>query len=450
MKENQNIEWKASWRDEYIKWICGFANAQGGTLFIGKNNKGIVTGVANAKKLLEDIPNKVRDILGIIIDVNLITENGKEYLEIIVEPYPYPVSYKGQYHYRSGSTKQELKGAALDKFLLQKHGKRWDAVPVPKVTVMDFKNDSFELFRKNAARSGRISEEILAESNVMLIENLQLKENSYLKRAAVLLFHHDPEQYVTGAYVKIGFFETDADLLYQDEVHGNLFEQADKTLDLLLTKYLRAYISYEGISRIEKYPFPKEAMREALLNAIVHKDYSSGVPIQISVYEDKIIFWNSGQLPENWTVGRLFEKHASMPYNPLIANVFFRAGLIEAWGRGIYKIISECETFGAAPPKFNSDFSGLMVEFGARVEKTLGKTLGKTPDAILLLLDENPSLSIPEIAEKINKSKSAVERAIRKLREEGRLKRIGPAKGGHWKIIKEVLPVNPLQADRLP
>lgn len=185
MKENQNIEWKASWRDEYIKWICGFANAQGGTLFIGKNNKGVVTGVANAKKLLEDIPNKVRDILGIIIDVNLITENGKEYLEIIVEPYPYPVSYKGQYHYRSGSTKQELKGAALDKFLLQKQGKRWDAVPVPKITVMDFKNDSFELFRKNAARSGRVSEEVLAESNAMLIENLQLKENSYLKRAAV-------------------------------------------------------------------------------------------------------------------------------------------------------------------------------------------------------------------------------------------------------------------------
>ena len=184
-----------------------------------------------------------------------------------------------------------------------------------------------------------------------------------------------------------------------------------------MTKYLRAYISYEGISRIEKYPFPKEALREALLNAIVHKDYSSGVPIQISVYEDKIIFWNSGQLPENWTVGRLFEKHASMPYNPLVANAFFRAGLIEAWGRGIYKIISECETFGAAPPKFNCDFSGLMVEFKARIEKT-------------------PSLSIPEIAEKINKSKSAVERAIRKLREEGRLKRIGPAKGGHWKIIE--------------
>jgi ATP-dependent DNA helicase RecG len=106
MKENQNIEWKKSWRDEYIKWICGFANATGGMLVIGKDNKGIVTGVDNAGKLLEDIPNKVRDILGVIVDVNLKTYKDKEFLEILVEPYPYPVSYKGQYHYRSGSTKQ--------------------------------------------------------------------------------------------------------------------------------------------------------------------------------------------------------------------------------------------------------------------------------------------------------------------------------------------------------
>ena len=89
IKENQNLEWKETWRDEYIKWICGFANAQGGTLFIGKNDKGILTGVPAASKLMETIPNKVRDILGIIIDVNLIKENDKEFLEIVVEPYPF-------------------------------------------------------------------------------------------------------------------------------------------------------------------------------------------------------------------------------------------------------------------------------------------------------------------------------------------------------------------------
>ena len=111
MSEHQTVEWKESWRDEYLKWICGFANAQGGILVIGKNDKGELVGLQNAKKLLEDIPNKARDILGIMVAVNLREEAGKAYLEIVVESYPYPVSYKGEYHLRSGSTKQELKGA---------------------------------------------------------------------------------------------------------------------------------------------------------------------------------------------------------------------------------------------------------------------------------------------------------------------------------------------------
>jgi ATP-dependent DNA helicase RecG len=137
MTETQHIEWKSSWRDEYLKWLCGFANADGGTLVIGKNDRGEVVGVANAQKLLVDIPDTARDVLGIIVDVNLRKENRRDYLEIRAEPYPYPVSYKGKYHYRSGSTKQELKGVALDRFLLRKQRLHWDGVPVPYVTLAD-------------------------------------------------------------------------------------------------------------------------------------------------------------------------------------------------------------------------------------------------------------------------------------------------------------------------
>ena len=106
MTEHQSIEWKESWRDEYLKWISGFANASGGILVIGKNNQGIPVGVKDSKKLLEELPNKVRDVLGILVDVNLRSEGGADLVEIVVEPYPYPISYKGEYHYRSGSTKQ--------------------------------------------------------------------------------------------------------------------------------------------------------------------------------------------------------------------------------------------------------------------------------------------------------------------------------------------------------
>ena len=190
-----------------------------------------------------------------------------------------------------------------------------------------------------------------------------MKEGEYLKRAAILLFHPFPEKFVTGSYIKIGYFQSDDELIFQDAIHGNLFEQIEKTIDLLFTKYIKAEISYEGIIRVEKYEYPKEAIREALLNAVAHKDYSGGVPIQISVYRDKIIFWNEGQLPENWTIKNLLVKHASRPYNPDIAIALFRSGYIESWGRGTIKILNECKQSGIPEPVFSYDSSDMSVEF---------------------------------------------------------------------------------------
>lgn len=363
MQETQNIEYKSSWRDEYLKWICGFANANGGTIFIGKDDKGNIVGVAEAKKLLEDIPNKVRDVLGILVDVNLQETTEGDYLEIVVEPYPNPVNYKGQYHYRSGATKQELKGVALDKFLLQKQGKRWDSVTIPKVTIADLKQETLAFFRERGIRSKRLPDTISQDDLEQLLENLNLIEEGNLKRAAILLFHPNPEKFITGAYVKIGYFQREADLVFQDEVHGNLIEQVEKTIELLFTKYIKAIISYEGIHRVETYEYPKEAVREALLNAIAHKDYSGLTPIQIRVYRDKLMIWNEGTLPENWTLEKLLQSHSSRPYNPDIANAFFRCGYVESWGRGVRIMAELCEAQGLPQPFYNIDGSDFWIEF---------------------------------------------------------------------------------------
>ena len=362
-KESQNIEWKESWRDEYLKWICGFANAQGGKIYIGKNDNGIVTGIKDVKKLLEDIPNKISNFLGIIADVNLYTEDGLEYLEIIVNPNSYPVSYRGEYHYRSGSTKQQLTGQALNQFLLKKTGITWDSVPIDNVSIMDFRNDSFDIFREQAVRSKRMSKQDVKITNEELLDGLKLVENGKFTRAAVLLFYHDPERWVPGAYIKIGYFESDADLRYQDEVKGSLISQADKVVDLLFMKYLKAEISYDGVTRVETYPYPKEALREAVYNAIVHKNYATLIPIQISVYADKIYIGNDCVFPEDWTVENLLGKHRSRPYNPLIANTFFRAGYIESWGRGIEKIKESCIENGNEMAEYQVSSSEMMVVF---------------------------------------------------------------------------------------
>ena len=439
MQENQDIEFKERWRDEYIKWICGFANAKGGRIYVGIDDTGNVIGIDNAKKLLEDIPNKVRDLLGIIIDLKMLTEERKEYLEIIVEAYPYPVSYKGAYHYRTGSSKQELKGAALDRFLLKKQGKRWDGVPVPYVGINDLDKTALDLFREKASRKRRLDVEILKEEDAYLIEKLHLKDGDYLKRASVLLFCKDSEKFVTGAYIKIGFFETDSDLLYHDEIHGNLFEQIDKTMELLFTKYLKAYISYEGAQRVESFPLSQLAFREALINAVAHKDYGSFTPIQISVYEDKLLIWNAGVLPEEWTLETLKQKHPSKPYNPDIANAFFLAGYIESWGRGIDKIVSESLSYNRIEPLLKFE-NGLWVEFdfnkmGENIGENIGEKLTNNQKKIIQHMRMHPNTTAKELSEVVGISSRNIEVNISKLKEKKIVKRVGSDKGGYW-IIK--------------
>ena len=435
--ESQNIEFKESWRDEYLKWICGFSNAQGGTLYIGVRDNGEACGVRETSKLMEDIPNKVRDIMGILVDVNLKEKDGKNYLEIVTEAYPYPISFRGKYYQRSGTTNQELKGAALDRFLLRKQGRSWDAVPVPYLKWQELDNVTLDQFRSYAKKSGRMDETDLLDNNQELLDKLRLFESNYLKRAAALLFHPDPEKYITGAFIKIGYFKADANLIYQDEIHGNLFQQVKSTLDLISTKYLRATISYEGIQRIETLPIPREALREALLNAVVHKSYESLTPIQIGVYDDKLEIWNCGTLPEEWSIDTLLGKHRSRPYNPDIANVFFRAGEIEAWGRGVERIIMACKNAVYPEQNFKYDGGGLWTIFTFKYQKNDQKNdqILQQEIVIINLIKTNPYISRKELATQLKIHDSSIKRRLATLQEKDIIRRVGPAKGGFWEII---------------
>lgn len=445
-KEKQNIEWKETWKEDYLKWICDFANAQGGKIYIGKNDDGTVTGIANAKKLLEDIPNKVRDVLGIIVDVNLYSEENKDYLEIVTLPSSYPVNYKGEYHYRSGSTKQLLKGAALTQFLFEKTGITWDSIPLDNLSADDFWRDSFDIFRKQAILSKRMDEKDLNMTNEQLLDSLGLIKDGKILRAGMMLFHQNPEKWINGAYIKIGFFESDSEISYMDEIHGSLISQADKVIDLIFTKYLKADITYEGVTRVETYPFPKAAIREAVYNAIVHKNYATQIPIQISIYKDKLYISNDCILPSGWTVETLMGKHRSKPFNPNIANGFFRAGFIETWGRGIEKICEACKNYGTKLPEYTVYPEDIMIKFEAlNVAKNVAKNVANgsknkieenTP-LVLEFLKQYPETTQKNIMENLNISKRTLERIISLLKENSYIERIGNNRSGYWQILKK-------------
>jgi ATP-dependent DNA helicase RecG len=160
----------------------------------------------------------------------------------------------------------------------------------------------------------------------------------------------------------------------------------------------------------------------------VNKNYT-GVHIQLSVYNDKIILWNPGKLPVEIAVDDLKRKHPSIPRNKYIADIFFKAGYIEAWGRGIQKIISGFIEAGHPQPTFEELAGGMQV--------TLYKSVEKSVEKIVLLIENNPKITQMKLAEATGLSRRGVEKNITKLKKEGRIIRIGPAKGGHWEVRKQ-------------
>ena len=469
MSESQLIEYKESWRDEYLKWIFGFANAQGGVIYIGIDDKGNAVGISNGKKLLEDIPNKIRDTLGIISEVNLIQKSGKDILEIKVEPSQFPVNYKGEYHYRSGSTKQQLKGNALNSFLMKKMGVSWESAVVENTTPEQLPDTSFDIFKEQALKHKRISDDDLNLSKREFLEKLQLlTEDGKLTRAAYLLFAKNPNKVAFNSYIKVGYFDG-SDVLYQDEVKGSLFEQAEKCIDLIFTKYLKATITYDGTTRIETFPFAYGAIREAIYNSIVHRAYNYMNPTQIRVYYNQIVISNdAANVTEDWTEEKLFQKHKSIKYNPLIAETFFKAGYIETWGRGIQKICDACRDNENPLPRYSIDSNDFTVVFDAvagtakdgliykenlapgqntwdaehgtqTTQKTGEKNCGENSDTakkIIAAIKENPSVTQKKLIEITGLTRRGIEWQIKQLKEKGIIHRVGADKGGHWEILK--------------
>lgn len=225
-KESQTVEFKESWRDSYLKIICAFANTDGGKLIIGVRDDGKIIGVKDPKKLLKTLPDKIRNKLGIIPSVSVRRKDGKEVIEIDVKPSLMPVSYDGKYYARSGSTTAQLDGKELAEFLMKKLGKTWDEYPLEKASFDDIDPNAIEKF-KDWARE-RIPSIAREKNPKLILEKLNLLADRKLTRASILLFGKNPQKYFIQAYIKIGKFVSEAEVVITDEIGGNLFEQVEK------------------------------------------------------------------------------------------------------------------------------------------------------------------------------------------------------------------------------
>lgn len=455
--ENHNTEYKRIWKDEYLKWVCGFANAQGGKIYLGVGDDMSVIGVSHLHQLLEDIPNKTVTMLGVVPIVSHIMREGKDLIEIDIEHSNIPISYKGVFYVRSGATNQELRGLALQQFLMKRFGKSWEDMPCYGATLDDIDPQAIRFFLKKGIKEKRMSPDAENSTPEEVISNLGLMEDGVPCNGAILLFGKHPQRrFVTSAF-KIGRFgSTNFDLLSQEIVDGNLIQMPERVMRVLDEKYLIRPIHYEGMQRIEPLELPEEALREIICNSIVHRDHQ-GTWTQMSIYGDHIRLWNEGKLPDDLSVDKLMGKHTSMPRNPKMAEAFYRAGFIEAWGRGIEKVVNEFKADGLTPPSFTVEQGGVTVYIprekfvavnigGTTVvnpqngsekgsEKSSEKGSEKPRERIVSEMSENPSVTINELATMLSISDRAVSKHLKKLQEEGVIKRIGADRGGHWEVV---------------
>jgi len=359
--ETQNIEYKESFGDSVLKAICGMANSNGGTIFVGVSDDGSVKGIKITNKDLEKITEKIVNKLGIHPEIELKKENEKNFLMIKVTKSNVPISFNGRYYERVGNTTREMKHEKLKSFLLK--GINWDSIINKDAGFNEIDEETVRMFIRLARAKGRLT---IFDENVdvkTLFEHLKLSVNGKLTNGAIILFGKDPQKYFLNAALRVIRLKNEITSIGDRFIGGNLFKQVI-TGEEAIKNFINVKYEIKGLVRKEIWDYPLEAIREALLNALIHRDYFKwNVQTQIKIFDDYIWFYNIGGLPEGITLEQLERPHSSVPRNPLIVHIFYLAGFIEEMGSGIGRIIENMKNAELPEPEFREEMGGFSVYF---------------------------------------------------------------------------------------
>ena len=445
-RESQTEEWKREWRDEMLHTVSAFANGYaGGKIIIGKDDKGEITGVSEKeeKKLLSSLPTKIKNIMGFYPIVESVTADGKTCVIITIEPQKIPVSYSGQYYKRSGSSSVAISGVELFEFLLKKKGLTWPDLISNKVKLKDISPEAVSAFVKRGQKVNRISSAADPDDTEGVLRQYGLMTDEGITNAAAVLFGKNPSFASYAAVTKIGLFAKEGGrLLMEDIIDGPVIFQPEETLKRLIDRYTQPRFRLEDhLTRIEVYRYPPEALREALLNAVIHRSHTRNQQTTVRVYPDSVEICNPGKLPDGWTAKDLKMKHKSMPANPLIAKIFYDMGQIEAWGVGCSFIREECEKAGNPLPVYEIDDDGIKIIFRSGPWSDTGEEAtaqvrldGLTPSEIRVygLISEGSLTTRAELSAASGFAEDTVKKAISTLTKRGLILRIGSDKSGRW------------------
>ncbi len=457
--ESTKIEWKPSLSqvNEIIEAISGLANTEGGKIFIGVSNIGKIIGIQIGKGTIENLTNQISLHTDPKVHPKIITKRIQEKEIIIVqvkESTDHLVLAYGKPFIRVGKSTLKMSKDEYERLILEKHkGKLFfDEQICKNAKIRDISEDKLKSFVKKAREQRGLSINI-GSPVVDVLRKLKLIKGDKLTNAAILLFGKEPQDYFLQSELKAirfkGINETGPMLDFKT-IGGDAITLLEKAESFIYDHIpMKAWIESGKLQRQEKWLYPPDAIREALANALAHRDYASPGKVQVRIYDDRLEIWNPGLLPSPLTVENLKRKHDSIPRNPLIAKAFFWIKFAEDVGSGTSKIVQWCKKWGLPDPIYEEAGGSFVTIFhNPKQDESVQKTSEQkvtvkvtekvtvNQKKIIEYISKNANITIAELSKLVAISERKIKVNIMKLKQKGLLKRIGPDKGGHWEVVE--------------
>jgi len=436
--ESTRIEFKERINKSLFQTISAFANREGGEIYIGINDKKELKGFKLNNEELTILTNRIVNKLGIHPQIEHLKVKDKDILRILVNKSDLPISYEGKYYTRIGNTTREMQGEKLKAFFIK--GANWDAL-TGDFDIDEIDIDTVKKLIKMAVHSGRLSVADEKENITNILEKLKLINKNKLTNASIILFGKNPQKYFTNALVRVGRFKDGIHIIGDRRIEGNLFQQieaAEESIKNFLN--VRYEISGDSFTRKNIWDYPLEAIREALLNSVIHRDYfKHNVQTQIKIFDDSIWFFNIGGLPEGITIEQLKAAHPSVARNPLIVHIIYLAGLIEEYGSGIGRMIQSLKEANLPEPEFKEEFNGFSLYIRKNIytrEKLIALGLNERQIKAVMFVKEKGKITNKEYQEHCNVSSRTATRDLSALVSKGVFVQMGVTGKGTAYILK--------------
>jgi ATP-dependent DNA helicase RecG len=446
--ESNTIEWKSSLSavNEIIEAISAFANTEGGKIVIGISGTGKIVGTNIGKDAIENLTNQISQHTDPKIHPKIIVKNidNKDIIIIDVKSSADKLTLAfGRPYIRIGKSTMKMAKDEYEARILEKHKDKlqFDKQINRNAKLTDINKETLSMFVRNAKLERGLDVDEKLETKEIL-SRLKLFQAGKLTNAAILLFGKKPQDLFLQATVKAIRFkgsDVSGEMIDFKTIEGNILSQLKKAEDFIFEHIpMRAWIENGKLQRQEKWLYPPKAIREALANALAHRDYELTGNTQVRIFDDRMEIWNSGILPKGLSVEQLRHDHYSMPRNPLIAKMFFWIKYAEEVGTGTNKIIQWCKQWGLPEPRFKETGASFTLTFkNPHPQKDLSVTradLNQRQKKALEYIKEKGSISRKEFSVLTGISLRQANKDINNLLKKKLISRLGKGRSVKYTV----------------